>query len=191
MFVPVSVRPRAVTILLIVLASTVALAGGPKYVAGTSFFNPAALGQPVHWAGGLVEYYVDQGPLNASVTNQQATAMVDAAAALWSAVPTAAVTLIDKGPLNEDVSGSHILANSSGQITQPSDITPVATNYPLGVIYDSDGSVIDAIFGATTSQPDNCQDNGVLVWMDNLKPDATIAHAVILLNGRCATNSNL
>jgi len=185
------VRPRAVTILLIVLASTVALAGGPKYVAGTSFFNPAALGQPVHWAGGLVEYYVDQGPLNASVTNQQATAMVDAAAALWSAVPTAAVTLIDKGPLNEDVSGSHILANSSGQITQPSDITPVATNYPLGVIYDSDGSVIDAIFGATTSQPDNCQDNGVLVWMDNLKPDATIAHAVILLNGRCATNSNL
>ena len=42
------------------------LAGGPKYVAGVSYFNPAVLGQPVHWAGGLVNYYVDQGPLNSS-----------------------------------------------------------------------------------------------------------------------------
>ena len=28
-------------------------------------------------------------------------------------------------------------------------------------------------------------------WLDNLKPDATIAHAVIVLNGLCATNANL
>jgi hypothetical protein len=59
------------------------------------------------------------------------------------------------------------------------------------VIYDADGSVINAIFGATTSQPDACQNNGVYVWMDNLNPDATIAHAVILLNGLCATNAGL
>jgi hypothetical protein len=70
-----------------------ALAGGPKHVAGVSFFNPAAVGQPIHWANGQVNYYVDQGPLNSSVTNQQAKAMVDAAAALWSAIPTAGVTL--------------------------------------------------------------------------------------------------
>src|SRR5208283_5382700 len=88
---------------LFLLAPAFALAGGPKYVAGTSFFNPAVLGVPIHWAGGQVNYFVDQGPLNSSVTNQQATAMVDAAAALWYAVPTAAVNLIDMGPLNEDV----------------------------------------------------------------------------------------
>ena len=115
--------------------------------------------------------------------------MVDAAAALWSAVPTAAVTLTDAGPLNEDVNGSNIAVNSSGAITAPADVTPAATNYPLAVIYDADGSVINAIFGATTSQPDACQNNGVYVWMDNLNPDATIAHAVIILNGLCATNS--
>ena len=57
------------------------------------------------------------------------------------------------------------------------------------MIYDADGSVINAIFGATTSQPDACQNNGVYVWMDNFNPDATIAHAVIILNGLCATNS--
>jgi hypothetical protein len=166
-----------------------AVAGGPKFIAGTSFFNPAVVGQPVHWTGGQVNYFVDQGPLSSSVTNQQATGMVDAAAALWSAVPTAGVTLTDAGPLNEDVNGSNILVNSSGVITAPADVTPAAINYPLAVIYDTDGSVINAIFGATTSQPDACQNNGVYVWMDNLNPDATIAHAVIILNGLCATNS--
>ena len=34
------------------------------------------MGQPVHWAGGQVNYYVDQGALNSQVTNQQARAMV-------------------------------------------------------------------------------------------------------------------
>ncbi len=171
----------AVTLLLLVPAS--ALAGGPKFIAGTTFFNPAVLGQPVLWAGGQVKYFVDQGPLSSSVTNQQATAMVDAAAALWSAVPTAAVTLTDAGPLNEDVNGLNVVVNSSGAITAPADVTPAAANYPLAVIYDADGSVINAIFGATTSQPDACQNNGIYVWMDNLNPDATIAHAVIILNG--------
>ena len=173
------------------LAPAAARAGGPKYVAGVSFFNPAVLGVPVHWAGGKANYYVDQGPLNGSVTNQQATAMVDAAAALWSAVPTAGVTLTDMGSLNEDVNGSDIQINSSGQISAPADVTPSATNYPIGVIYDADGSVIDTIFGANTSQPDSCQNNGVYVWMDNLNPDATVAHGIIILNGLCATNASL
>jgi hypothetical protein len=176
---------------LFLFAAAAARAGGPKYVAGTSFFNPAVLGAPIHWAGGQVNYYVDQGPLNSSVTNQQATAMVDAAAALWSAVPTAGVTLTDMGSLNEDVNSSNIQVNSSGQITAPADVTPSATNYPIGVIYDADGSVINAIFGATASQPDACQNNGVYVWMDNLNTDATIAHGIIILNGLCATNANL
>ena len=117
--------------------------------------------------------------------------MVDAAAALWNAVPTAGVTLTDMGSLNEDVSGSNTQVNSSGQITAPADVTPSATNYPIGVIYDADGSVIDTIFGANTSQPDSCQNNGVYVWMDNLNTDATVAHGIIILNGLCATNANL
>lgn len=183
-----------VFVVLLTLGSETAFCGGPKYVAGASYFNPAVLGQPVRWGNGQVNYYVDQGALSATVTNQQATSMVDAAAALWSAVPTAGVTLTDMGPLNEDVSGSNIVVNAasialnaSGQITAPADVTPSATSYPLGVIYDADGSVIDAIFGATTSTPGACQKNGVYVWMDNLNTDATIAHGLIILNGLCAT----
>lgn len=63
-----------------------AWAGGPKYVAGVKYFNAGLAGQPVRWAGGQMNYFVDRGALNASVNNQQAMAMVDAAAALnWSA----------------------------------------------------------------------------------------------------------
>ena len=176
---------------LLALVPTAALAGGPKYVAGASFFNPAVMGQPVHWSGGQVNYYVDQGPLNSGIPNQQATAMVDAAAALWSAVSTAGVTLVDKGQLNEDVNGSNVEVNALGQFAAPADVTPAATNDPLAVIYDADGSVINAIYGADASAPESCQFNGVFMWMDNIQPDATVAHAVILLNGLCATNTNL
>ncbi|MDE3186287.1 MAG: hypothetical protein KGM96_02035 [Acidobacteriota bacterium] len=176
--------------LALALAPAALTAGGPRYVAGVSYFDPAVLGQPVHWSGGVVNYYVDQGPLNSSIDNQQATAMVDAAAALWSAVPTAGVTLVDAGPLNEDVSGANIVAGNQ-IITQPADVTPSATAYPVGVIYDADGSVINAIFGAGSSDPTSCQNNGVWVWSDNINTDATFAHSIIVLNGLCATSSSL
>jgi len=176
--------------LLVTLAPSSAVAGGPKYVAGSSYFNPAVMGQPVHWANGQVNYFVDQGPLTSSIDNQQATAMVDAAAALWSSVPTAGVTLVNKGQLNEDVNGANI-AGAIQSITAPADVTPQAANYPLGIIYDADGSVLDALFGTGFSDPGNCEDNAVTVWMDNVNPDATIAHGILVLNGRCATNTNL
>jgi hypothetical protein len=168
------------------------LPADPNTLPEPAYFNPSVLGQPIHWAGGQVNYYVDQGPLN-TVTNQQATAMVDAAAALWSAVPTAGVTLTDAGPLNEDVNGSNMPVSLDVRPDHRSPPTspPPPPGYPVAVIYDADGSVIDALFGAGASQPTNCQNNGVFVWIDNINPDATIAHAIILLNGLCATNANL
>jgi hypothetical protein len=81
--------------LLIVLAPSALLAGGPKWVAGSTYFDPAVVGQPVRWADGTVNYYVDQGSLNSQISNKQATAMVDDAAALWSSIPTAGVVLKD------------------------------------------------------------------------------------------------
>jgi hypothetical protein len=196
-------RRIATWLLAALLLPASALAGGPKHVAGVSYFNPGVVGQPLHWAYGQLNYYVDQGPLNSSVTNAQAKAMVDAAAALWSAIPTAGVTLTDMGALNEDVNGANILISGTnftvtneqtsqlGVIIEPADVTPSATSYPLGIIFDADGSIINALFGAGVSQQNSCQNNGVYVWIDNVNPDATIAHAIILLNGLCATNANL
>jgi hypothetical protein len=183
--------PRfAICILTTALVTPSLLAGGPKFVAGTAYFNPSVVGQPVRWSGGVVKYYVDPGPLNGQISNQNATAMVDAAAAIWSAVPTAGVTLTDSGFLNEDVSGASVFAGNQ-VFAAPADVTPAATNYPLAVVYDADGSVINSLFGAGSSDPTSCQNNGVLTWLDNIRPDATIGHAVILLNGLCATSPNL
>jgi hypothetical protein len=176
---------------LLLLVAPEAMAGGPKYVAGSNYFDPGVVGQPVHWANGQINYYVDQGPLNSSVTHEQATAMVDAAASIWSAVPTAGVTLTDKGTLNEDVSGLNTIGSARGQFVQPTDLAASAINYPLAIVFDSDGSVIDTLYGAGTSDPTSCQNNGVLEALDNINTDATIAHAVIILNGRCATSANL
>jgi hypothetical protein len=172
-------------------------------VAGVSYFNPGVVGQPLHWASGQLNYYVDQGPLNASVTNAQATAMVDAAAALWSAIPTAGVTLTDMGALNEDVNGANILLSGTnftitneqtsqlGALIEPADVTPSATSYPVGILFDADGTIINALYGSGASSPTSCQNNGVYFWIDNVNPDATIAHGLILLNGLCAANPSL
>ena len=164
-------------------------AGGPKYVAGVSYFNPGVLGQPVVWPGGQVRYFVDQGPLG-SLSNAQAVAMVDASAAVWNSVSTAAVSLADAGTLDEDVNGSNVLAGN-GFLYAPADVAPGATATPVAVIFDSDGSVFDALEGAGASEPDNCSLNSLLVWIDDMTPDAAIAHGVIVLNGRCATTANL
>jgi len=190
-------KPRLFSFVLVLSASQIALAGGPKFVAGVNYFNPAVVGQAVHWSNGQVNYFVDQGPLNSEIDNQTAKAMVDAAAAIWTAVPTAAVNLIDAGNLAEDVSGANVVpgtlfvSEGMSSIAQPMDVTSSATNTAVGVIFDADGSVIDALGGAGASEPDNCSQNGVFVWIDNFNPDATLTHGIILLNGLCATSPNL
>ncbi len=180
--------PPFLLISVLALWSSSALAGGPRLVAGTTYFNSGVAGTPIRWSSGQVNYYVDQGPLSDAISNQQAVAMADAAAALWNAVPTAGVSLVDRGPLNEDVSGVNAVAGS-GDLQQPADVASSATAYPLGVIFDADGSVIDTVFGAETSDPSSCQTNGVMVWTDNIRPDATVAHAIMLLNGRCTATA--
>jgi hypothetical protein len=92
-----------------------AFAGGPKYVAGVSYFDPGVLGQPIVWAGGRVGYFVDQGTLG-PLSNAQAKVMVDAAAVVWNAVPTAAMQFTDAGSLAEDVNGGNVVAASGAGI---------------------------------------------------------------------------
>lgn len=172
-------------LLCLLLAAAEVRAGGSKWVAGVSYFDSSVLGQPLTWQNGALRYFVDQGPLNSSVSHTQAVTMVDEAAALWSAVPTAAVSLVDAGTLNEDVSAANV-AVSSGVFTAPADVVSSATSTPVAVIFDADGSVIDALYGSGASEPTSCQNNAVFVWMDNYTTTAHILHGGILLNGRCA-----
>ena len=173
-------------------------ASGPHWVAGVNYFNPAAKGTPVVWANGQVSYFLDQGPLSSSVSNSQAASLVASAAAVWSGVPTAAVAITQGGSLGEDVNGGNVTANtpSGTGATLPADAEPSATGEPVAVVFDADGSVIDAIYGSdpngkSASDPGECTQTGVYSTVDNFSAAGTIAHALILVNGRCATSSAL
>jgi hypothetical protein len=175
--------------LLIVFAVDIAHAGGPHWVAGSSYFTSSVKGQPIVWANGQVTYYTDLGNLSSQVSQTQANAMVANAAAVWNSVNTAAVSIQAGGSLAEDVNGANVTAGANG-VTLPADIQPTATNIAVAVIYDADGSVINAIYGAGASSPLVCQNDGVIVSVDNLAVTGNIVHALVLVNGLCATTAS-
>ncbi len=184
-------RPPAfvLTILLFgVLASPFGYAGGPRWVAGTSYFDPATTGRPIIWKNGVLNYYTDLGNLSPTVTQTQANAMVAQAAAMWSGIPTAALQINAAGSLAEDVNGTNFYNGPDGPVI-PVDVQSTATDRPLGIIYDSDGSVLDALEGEGASDPNSCNVSGVSVLVDNFLPDATITHALMIVNGRCTADA--
>jgi hypothetical protein len=181
-------EPYVLLLLVLALSAPVAWAGGPRWAAGSGYFDPAAKGKPILWANGQVTYFTDLGALSTQVSQAQANTMVAKAASVWSAVPTAAVLIHSGGSLAEDVNGSNVIA-SSGGVTLPVDIQSSAINKPVAVVYDQNGSVTDALYGAGASSPLSCATNGVLANVDNLATSGIIVHAMILVNGRCATTT--
>jgi hypothetical protein len=187
----VSVRILAVTatVMMIVTLCPVALhAGGPAFVAGSGY-NPGVEGQPLVWAGGSVQYFTDQGDLSLILPGPQADAFVAAAIVPWITAPGVLLTATQAGHLAEDVNGSNIQATVAGVITAPADITPSATGTPLGVVYDFDGTVTDAVLGQGAGDLDQCFSNAVYGGPDNFSPGGNIVHAVVIINGVCASTS--
>ncbi len=174
-------------ILVVALASR---AGGPKCVAGSSYFDPTSAGQPLVWPQGLITYYTDQGDLSPILPNASANGLVGDAFAQWTSVPTAALAATYGGPLAEDVNGSNVLLNSDGTITMPADIQPTATGTPIGVVYDDDGSVTDALMGMGAGDSSQCFSNAVFGGNDSYGTLANYQHALIVINGQCAQQSS-
>ncbi len=181
-------RSLAPLLAILLYPAPPAFSGGPRWVAGTSYFNPAVAGHPLVWKYGVLNYYTDLGDLSPTVTQAQANSMVAAAAALWSGVPTAALQINAAGSLAEDVNSTNFFNGPSG-LTVPPDVQSTAIATPLGIIYDADGSVIDALEGEGASDPISCNTSGVISLVDNFATDATIAHALIIVNGRCTADA--
>src|SRR6202011_3130904 len=80
---------------------------------------------------------------------------------------TAAVSIQAAGSLAEDVNGSNVLLTST-TFTIPADIDISATDKPLAIVYDYDGSVIDTLLGEDASDPMACNRNGVELFVDSL-----------------------
>jgi hypothetical protein len=182
---------RLATALAIILVfAVVARAGGPQYVAGSSYFNSSTMGQPLAWSLGQVNYYTDQGDLSPILPNATANTFVSDAFSQWTSASVAALTATAAGQLAEDVNGSNIDVNSSGIVTAPADITPSATQSPVGIVYDFDGSVTDALLGAGAGDPSQCFWNAVYGGVDNFAAGANFLHALVVINGQCALQSS-
>lgn len=167
-----------------------AIAGGPKYVAGVSYFNPGTAGTPLTWAQGQVNYYTDQGDLSPILPGPNADAFVADAFSQWTTISTAAVAATRAGQLAEDVNGSNVYVNPDGTITMPADIMPSATDRPVGIVYDYDGTVTDALLGQGAGDPAECFYNAAYGGVDNFGIDAYFQHALIVINGMCAVSNN-
>lgn len=165
-------------------------AGGPKNVAGANFFDPTVMGQPLSWPQGVITYYTDQGDLSPLLPNVSANSFVAGAFSVWTSVPTAAVAASSGGSLGEDVNGSNVYVNANGTISMPSDIQPTATGTPVGIVYDSDGSITSDFLGSGAGDSSECFSNAVFGGTDNYGNFATYQHALIVINGQCAQQSS-
>jgi hypothetical protein len=179
-------RPILATVLLFVTAVPMAHAGGPRWTAGSAYFSSSVEGQPVLWQNGALVYYTDQGALSSYESNSAAAGLVAAAAAPWTQVATASVTITQGGVLAEDVSGANV-SGSRGDVAWPADVESTAV--PVAVVYDADGSVLNTVYGAGASSPSGCLTNAVTSISDGFSTGGYLTHAIILLNGLCAANA--
>ncbi len=175
---------------IVLLFALTSRAGGPKLVAGSSYFDPSTTGQPLVWPGGLITYYTDQGDLSPILPNASANSFVAGAFGVWTSVPTAALAASSGGSLAEDVNGTNVTVNSDGTISMPADIQPTATGTPVGIVYDYDGSVTDALLGQGAGDAGECFFNAVFGGDDNFGTFATYQHALIVINGQCVQQSS-
>jgi hypothetical protein len=180
-------RSRILIVVLVALLPVALRAGGPAFIAGSGY-DPGVEGLPLLWANASVQYYTDRGDLSPILTTAEADAFVAAAIAPWTSAPGVSLTVTQAGHLAEDVNGSNIQL-TTGIITAPADITPSATGMPLGIVYDYDGTVTDALLGDGAGSLEDCFTNAVYGGPDNFAASGNIVHALAVINGVCATTN--
>tara|TARA_B100000315_G_C14594085_1_gene597661 strand:- start:3174 stop:5105 length:1932 start_codon:yes stop_codon:yes gene_type:complete len=110
-----------------------AVGGGP-FVINTE-------GEPQVWnTTQPIPFHTDLGPLGL-LTNAEAVALVEEALQVWEAVPSSSVSFTAAGSLPVNVTGSNVFS-----------ILGIAGDGISPIIFDHDGSVIDAILGRGASR---------------------------------------
>ena len=175
---------------IVLVFALVVRAGGPKCVAGTSYFDPTMTGQALTWPQGVITYYTDQGDLSPILANASANSLVAGAFGVWTSVPTAALVATSPGSLAEDVNGTNVAVNADGTISMPGDIQSMATGTPVGIVYDYDGRVTDALLGTGAGGSSQCFFNAVFGGNDSYGSWAAYQHALIVINGQCAQQAS-
>jgi hypothetical protein len=178
-------RIALLTILIPMFPPARLSAGGPRMIAGSSYFDPEVKGLPLTWNQGTIAYFTDQGNLSPILPGAAADAFVADAFSRWTSIPTAAVSATRAGGLAEDVSGANV-SSGAGVPTLPTDILPSATSLPVAIVYDADGAVTNALLGEGAGGPSSCFSNAAYGGIDSFSTDGHLRHALLILNGVCA-----
>src|SRR5258708_39834874 len=81
-------------------------------------------------------------------------------------------------------------AASQERLPAPADITSSATQSPVGIVYDFDGSVTNALLGAGAGDAAQCFWNAVYGGTDNYSSGANLLHGLVVINGQGALQSS-
>ncbi|MGA2966457.1 MAG: hypothetical protein ABSD64_09605, partial [Terriglobales bacterium] len=181
-------RSRILAVAVLLVCNAVpSHAGGPAFVAGSGY-NAGVEGQPLVWASASVQYFTNPAALSPILTEAQADALVASAFSAWTGIAGVGLSAVQGGHLAEDVNGGNIVV-TGGVITAPADITSSATATPLGIVYDYDGTVTDALLGQGAGDLEDCFTNAVYGGSDNFSTSGNIVHALVVINGICAATT--
>jgi predicted Zn-dependent protease with MMP-like domain len=114
---------------LALCVSSSVMAAGPLVLEGPAGNTPASYENP------NIIFNIEAGPLDADTDNEAADQLVRDAFALWNNIPTSIINLSQGSDIAANVDGS----NFNTYINDNDCLNPV--------VYDSDGSIIDAFFG--------------------------------------------
>jgi hypothetical protein len=147
----------------------VLIAGGPL-----STYN----GQAVRYKSDTVKYHLDRGPFGI-FTNQQARDLANASFKVWDDVASATVTFnhTDADTLPVDVNGTNYL--------QYTTLTSVKIDGINPIIFDSDGAITNALFGAGAA-------NSVIgfAWTEDIDGDGFYDEGEAVMNGKFAMGNS-
>ncbi|MFA6542356.1 MAG: T9SS type A sorting domain-containing protein [Bacteroidota bacterium] len=142
-----------------------AFAGGPL-----ATFN----GHPVRYKSNIISYSLDRGPFGI-FTNQQARDLANESFAVWGDVATSSVAFqhTDADTLPVDVNGTNFLEYTTLTTVKIDSINPI--------VFDSDGSITDALFGNGASA-------SVIgfAWSDDVDGDGFFDEGEAFMNGALA-----
>lgn len=128
--------------LVLSVGGLILLGGGlllsPVRAGGPLFIN--SRGQPFHWPRNPVTYTPDRGPLGI-LDNAAAVELVADALSLWQEVETATIAFEQRGQLDVDVTGTNVMDVLS---RLRRDLNPI--------LFDHDGSIIEALAGTGASR---------------------------------------
>lgn len=134
----------AATVVAVIIAPS-AQAGGPLIVidgVATKWPRTLTQGGPLNSqtvdAQGNIIYRVDSGPLG-SLTNAEATAIVDRIFGLYSSIPTSSIKFVNGGSIRDPNTGQPFDVTGANRGRVLSSTNPTFQN---PIIFDSDGSIL-------------------------------------------------